>query len=221
LENNGIFSESFFALKKAEPLAILASLSLVISVFTFDHRTDFGNIYNYSVVSTFMFLFAFMCAIIPKGKTKKSILSDMLYTSGTFFFLAVGLIYLVLIAVEFGKENAQIISLAASWFLSFIGGASFYAAYKIYHEEIKNKTTTETKVFSYVSIIASCILGLFMAIMVAGLLLDTYLGIKLGSFIPFIIIIAISFGLFFLTVIRITGGLLGRKDLQGDASQKT
>jgi hypothetical protein len=51
------------ALKKAEPLGFLASLSLVISTFTFGGEGNIYRIYSYSVVSAFMFIFSFVSSI--------------------------------------------------------------------------------------------------------------------------------------------------------------
>jgi len=62
------------ALKRAEPLGLLASLSLVISAFSFEGLGNLYKIYSYSVVSAFMFIFSFLFSIVTDcfNSTKNS-----------------------------------------------------------------------------------------------------------------------------------------------------
>ncbi len=46
-------------LKKSEPVGVLASLSLVIATFTYDH-IEFAAIYDFSVTASFMFFISFI-----------------------------------------------------------------------------------------------------------------------------------------------------------------
>jgi hypothetical protein len=110
-------------LKQAEPVAVLASLSLVITVFTFENQDTFQTVYNYSVVSTFMFIFAFVAAVV---RNLRIISSERFYsglaTFAFYFFLGIGIIHILLIAVEFGKQHLQIYSFVYGWVFSVIGG---------------------------------------------------------------------------------------------------
>jgi hypothetical protein len=119
-------------LKQAEPVAVLASLSLVIAVFTFEHQDIFQTVYNYSVVSTFMFIFAFLSAVV---RNLKFIKSDAMYSGVSsfafYFFLAIGMIYMLLVAIEFGKQHSQIFSFVNGWLFSLAGGMCAFAVIRI------------------------------------------------------------------------------------------
>ncbi|HKG87448.1 MAG TPA: hypothetical protein VKA95_03915 [Nitrososphaeraceae archaeon] len=114
------------ALKKAEPLGFLASLSLVISTFTFDGVGNIYKIYSYSVVSAFMFIFSFVSSIFNQYfmsvESNNSIISSMRVVTnfGIYFFLIIGLIFLSLIAYQFGQSQTQISIITGAFFGSFV-----------------------------------------------------------------------------------------------------
>ena len=114
------------ALKKAEPLGFLASLSLVISTFTFGGEGNIYRIYSYSVVSAFMFIFSFVSSIfnqyLKSVESNNPIINIMQAVTnfGKCFFLVIGLISLILIAIQFGQSQPQISTITGSFLGSFI-----------------------------------------------------------------------------------------------------
>lgn len=118
----------FSGLKKAEPLGVLASLSLVITTFTYKELT-FAPIYGDSVIATFMFIIAFVAALIlPMPAVKDDKFYYRMTTYAVYFFSAIGIIHLLFIAYEFGKQANQVFSFASGWLVSFLGGSSIFAA---------------------------------------------------------------------------------------------
>jgi hypothetical protein len=103
------------SVRQAEPIAVLASLTLAIAVFTFN-QADFGKIYQYSSTASVLFIFSFILAIIAsliKESESPKELETMLLklvNPGVYLFLAVGLVHLLLIAVEFATRDLHIVN---------------------------------------------------------------------------------------------------------------
>lgn len=115
------------SLKQAEPMAVLASLSIVISVFTFDKQGDFQNIYNYSTTATFMFILSFIFSTLSNllyirgSNAEFEQIRMILMKLGAYFFLSIGVLYFVLIAYEFGLKDSKIFDFVKAFvFLFFL-----------------------------------------------------------------------------------------------------
>jgi hypothetical protein len=121
------------ALKRAEPLGFLASLSLVISAFSFEGLGNLYKIYDYSVVSAFMFIFSFLfsivtdCFISTKISQRYPILRipilrilQAILNYGIYFFLIIGILFLILIAYQFGQAQPQIFTITNAFLGSFV-----------------------------------------------------------------------------------------------------
>lgn len=118
------------ALKRSEPLGFLASLSLIIATFTFE-KAGFGAIYNYSVVSGFMFIISFVFSIaydfykhVPQ-RYQYSI-ADNFLRFGIYFFLGLGFFSLLYVAYEFGNKHTQIFAFVKIFLVLFGLGLLIY-----------------------------------------------------------------------------------------------
>ena len=129
-------SDVLKALKRSEPIIILASLSLAIAAFTFQKREVvlIQAIYNFSVISGFMFIFSFVCSIIDYLLKTTSRLQDVrnsffgqIPILATYFFLAVGIIFLIAIAYQFGQEQPQIFAITKTFLFSIFSVLFLYA----------------------------------------------------------------------------------------------
>ena len=132
------------ALKKAEPLGFLASLSLVISAFTFDGVGNIYKIYSYSVVSAFMFIFSFVFSIsnqyfksvesyylaIGLEEPAITIILRVVTHFGIYFFLSIGVIFLILIAYQFAQSQTQISIITGAFFGVFVFSMGTYESIK-------------------------------------------------------------------------------------------
>lgn len=97
-------------LRNGEPLIVLASLSLILAVFTFDHIDKFLNVHNYAVLASFSFIISFILVILSNidysSADNKTL--ELAIRYGIFIFLGVWKVYLLLITHEFGKEHLQL-----------------------------------------------------------------------------------------------------------------
>jgi len=127
-ENNIKQPPDFFRIiRNAQPIAFLASLCLIIATFSF---TNFQAVYSNAVIAAFSFIFSFIFSTLIQLKWVQEDKFFIRATrSGAYFFLGVGVLYLLLIAVEFGKTLPQMFSLIQGWWSTFIGGALFYPVY--------------------------------------------------------------------------------------------
>lgn len=124
-ESNKIFHEF---LKNSQPLAFLASFSMIIAVFAFSNK-EFGSIYTNAVLAASMFTVSFVCSYLSQvfvhreekeGYDKPfSLFESIRY--GTYFFFGIGVIYLILIVNEFAKSLPQIPSIVSGWIWLFAG----------------------------------------------------------------------------------------------------
>jgi hypothetical protein len=124
-------------LKNAEPFAVLASLTLILAVFTFDHLDKFQNVYNYSVLASTSFILSFIFFILSKLVELQK-LYDLMLRYGTFFFLAIGLVHLLMIMYEFSKDHAQIFSFYQVYWLSFGAGICCILIRKLLIDDLKD-----------------------------------------------------------------------------------
>src|ERR1700687_5401102 len=129
---------SFYeCLKNAQPLAFLASLSIVIAAFTYTN-IKVPNVYVDAVIASFAFLFSFIFSLISQLYKPEVIIFDLQkgedkYSNifvdyflgfcryGVYFFLIIGIIYLLLVAFEFSKTHLQLYSILFAWAEFFVG----------------------------------------------------------------------------------------------------
>jgi hypothetical protein len=136
-------------LRRAEPIAVMASLTLVIAAFSFGNNLPYP-IYSNSVISSFMFiisLFFYIGFELLQHNTKLQsslrehikeefrilVLKIPLY--GCYIFLSLGFIYLLAVALEFGKEQLQILSHLKTFFFLFLTFILLYLTVKAYSQK--------------------------------------------------------------------------------------
>ncbi len=168
----------FGALRNAQPIAFLASLSLIIATFTF---TNFPNVYSNAIIASFMFIFSFVLSILIQIKIVKERLSAnepfwTLIRVGTYFFLAMGIIYLILIAVEFGKLQQQIFLLTKGWYWAFFGVFIIYTASQTI-KKLNNLHGYDFTIDAALSIVA-VLFGIDMSVMGLNALFHSFLGVE-------------------------------------------
>jgi hypothetical protein len=115
-KDNDLTTIIFQAFKKAEPIIILASISLAVGALVASRLDQFLVIFNNSVISSFMFIFSFVFYVIYElfkryGLPSKKLASEeyssgmSLYNMARFapiYFAVVGILYLIVIAAQFG-----------------------------------------------------------------------------------------------------------------------
>jgi hypothetical protein len=148
------------AIKRAEPLAFLASLSLVISAFSFQGLGNLSKIYGYSVVSAFMFIFSFLFSIAAHYLILTKITQRLdpylkilqrIMNFGIYFFLIIGMLFLILIAYQFGQSQPQIFTITYAFLGSFIFYMSITIFFKLVKELVKG---SGSPIFYLIEIIA-------------------------------------------------------------------
>lgn len=114
-------------LKDAQPIAFLASFSMIIAVFAFPN-VQFNSIYKYAAIASSMFLISFVFSLISRVaivREKEENVERSYYTNftryGTFFFLSVGFVNLGLIVVEFSNSVQSIKFWIWGWLSLFLG----------------------------------------------------------------------------------------------------
>ncbi len=127
------FNQNFYDfLKNAQPLAFLASFSMIITVFSYPQE-DLESIYQNAAMAASLFVISFVFSmmsqfLIIKEESEKNEPSfyPELIRYGTYFFFAIGSVYLILIVVEFGKNFESLFVIFISWISLFVG-VSFLA----------------------------------------------------------------------------------------------
>lgn len=130
---------SFYeALKNAQPLAFLASFSMVIGILAFSNN-DLISIRQDAIVAGFMFIFSFVMSLISQLFGRHNYGLNQLAKYTIYFFLAVGIFHWLLIAITFSSEILKIPKLLGAWIFFLLGGGIFVRAYtaKI-HPAFKN-----------------------------------------------------------------------------------
>lgn len=125
------FNSHFYdALKNAQPLAFLASLSIVIAAFTYNIK-DLPQVYPNAISGAFSFIFAFIFSIVSQILRDKDWSKLVFYLQlGTYFFLGVGILYLIFIATAFSEKITQIPQTFLAWSYGFIGIASTLSVWR-------------------------------------------------------------------------------------------
>lgn len=162
-------SSFYDSLKNAQPLAFLASLSIVIAAFTYSNE-KLPNVYVYATLASFTFLFSFIFSMISqlyRPEYKISIIESppgfiraykdlfiLFSRSGVYFFLIFGIIYLLLVAYEFTKIHLQLFNVLIGWLQLFTGTVAGYAVIKLL-TKIKRTKVRITRNATFVIFMAS------------------------------------------------------------------
>lgn len=109
------------ALKNSQPIAFLASLSMVIATFSYSNH-ELPNVYTNAVLASMTFLISFVLSLIDQINLENDRDIPVVHW-GKFFFLAVGILYLIVVAVEFSKSLTQIYYIFSGWSSIAIGGS--------------------------------------------------------------------------------------------------
>ncbi len=118
---NKDFDEKFYeSLRKSQPIAFLASLSMVIAAFTHSNNDTVG-VYNSAVLATIMFLLSFAFSLFDQLFPKNPKEDNTWRTGGKYFFFAFGILFLGLVAYEFGKPLPQASTIAVYWIAIAVG----------------------------------------------------------------------------------------------------
>ncbi|MDE1768991.1 MAG: hypothetical protein KGI28_00375 [Thaumarchaeota archaeon] len=101
------------ALKNSQPLAFLASVSIGIAVLI--HQIEeFSSVYNYAIIAGSMFLFSFIASLVYQliplsDETKQKVRWSQ------YVFLGLGIMYLLLIVLNFSQKITSIMTLVFGW----------------------------------------------------------------------------------------------------------
>jgi hypothetical protein len=123
------------AIKDAQPLALLASLCLVIAAFSYD---EFTNAQGYAIGAAFAFLYAFLVSVCFK------IISTPSLALFSYVFTAVGMILLYLVIQAYSSINpfvGSVIDLSSRIGLSIFGGL-----FPLYYIIIRARRDLENKI---------------------------------------------------------------------------
>lgn len=143
----------FQSFKKAEPIIILASISLAIGALVVAEQDKFPAIFRNSIISPFMFIFSFVFymtyELFKKYWYPNRELASEEYSAGMYtfnmvrfapiYFAVVGIIFLIIIAGEFsiGLTEQQVTTTGARSplpipYLTFLFFISYFLGYQIY-----------------------------------------------------------------------------------------
>ncbi|HJW19927.1 MAG TPA: hypothetical protein VJ571_05160 [Candidatus Nitrosotalea sp.] len=126
-----INSRFYDALKNSQPLAFLASLSIVIAAFTYNVK-DLPQVYPNAISGAFSFIFAFVFSMISLILQDKDFPKISFYLRlGTYFFLGVGILYILFIAIAFSGKIPQIPQTFMAWTYGFVGIGATLTVWRI------------------------------------------------------------------------------------------
>jgi len=127
IEGKDLESTFYEYLRDAQPLAFLASFSIVIAVFAFPNQ-KFNSVFEFAASASAMFLISFVVSLIGRMAHYRETIEKSFGTTyteltryGTFFFFGMGVFYLILILLEFSKTLSSISLIASGW-LPLLGG---------------------------------------------------------------------------------------------------
>ncbi len=121
-------SKFYEAIKNSQPLAFLASFSIIIGILALNND-DLRQIHNDAIIAGFMFIFSFIMSLIYQIFGDRNNGLSPLVRYSQYFFLAVGIFHLLLIAIKFSAEIEQIPKYVVGWLFFVLGGTMFVYAY--------------------------------------------------------------------------------------------
>ena len=104
--------EFYSALKNAQPLALLGSLSIVIAVFSTE---NYSEIHSYAIIAGFMFIFSFISSLFYQLIFVKEGGLRQFVRWTVYFFLIIGIAQLLRVAVGLSTTIPQIMSFVLAW----------------------------------------------------------------------------------------------------------
>ena len=156
-------------IRNSQPMAFLASLSIIIAVFTFQ-KEDLPNVYPNAISGAFSFIFAFVTSILFQLLPPKGLYRLVLYFKfATYFFLGVGILYLLFIALAFSEDVDKISQTVSAWVFGMVAISSSILVWRHF---IKLKSKEKIPSFDKLS------LPIFMIIAIASWIVT---GAKLSS----------------------------------------
>ena len=150
------------ALRNSQPLALLCSLSFIISAFTFE---KIPTVYDNAVPAGIMFFLAFFFSLLEQTIIGTTSDNDHPFIHWSkFFFLGLGIIYLGLIALEF-SESEQIGGIMIGWILILLPApmylSSIYDIKKLFEKNrIKTRFEIPIIIIGFLGAISFSIFGL-------------------------------------------------------------
>ena len=127
----------YIALRNAQPLAFLASISIAIAAFIHSTTQPIGQTFDYAIIAGSMFLFSFIASLVYQVIRINEEFTQYVRWS-QYFFLALGIVYLLLILLNFSQSIPQIIELVLGW-VFLVGGISYVIPLRRRWNRIKNK----------------------------------------------------------------------------------
>ena len=101
------------SLKNSQPIAFLASLSMVIAVFA---HNNIPSVYSSAIFATVMFVISFCISLWDQMYLKENPRNEAFYY-GKIFFFGFGVFYLIKIALDFSKDTSEIGHIVLGWSL--------------------------------------------------------------------------------------------------------
>lgn len=98
-------------------------MSIIIAVFTFE-RDGLPNVYPNAISGAFSFFFAFVTSILSQILIKDLHKLGLYLRFATYFFLGVGILYLLFIALSFSEDVEKINQTLQSWAYGIIAISS-------------------------------------------------------------------------------------------------
>jgi len=114
------------ALKNAQPLAFLASFSIIIGIISFSN-IELSKIHQDAIIAGVMFILSFIMSLLFQLFSKSGLADLAKYTK--YFFLAVGIFHLLHIVTTFGSLIDKIPIFVAGWLFFVLGAVTFIQGY--------------------------------------------------------------------------------------------
>jgi len=131
-------SDFYEALRNAQPFAFLASFSLIIGVISTVNNSSLPDIQSDAIIAGFMFIFAFITAIVNQVGRESDFIERFTRLSQYFFFI-IGIIYFLFIALKFSETLLQIPTIFGGWLVIFLGIGFFVRIYPIKKNFLRGK----------------------------------------------------------------------------------
>ncbi len=119
------YSIKFYeGLKNSQPLAFLASFSIIIGILTWEN-SSLPNVHKYAIIAGLSFIFSFVMSLSSQyfGDLWHSFRKFANWCK--FLFLGIGIVHFILIAGEFGKPIPELWSIIFGIVALSLGGGLF------------------------------------------------------------------------------------------------
>ena len=126
MENDSGDPLFYNALKNAQPLAFLASFSIIIGIIAYGND-EISKIHQDAIIAGVMFILSFIMSLLFQLFPQSGLSSLARYTK--YFFVAVGIFHLLYIVVTFGADIDKIPIFVAGWLFFALGIVTFLRGY--------------------------------------------------------------------------------------------